>query len=106
MYDVRMCQLITHSCPGGFEKTPNGTACKDLDECAYHPCGPGAKCHNIDQGHGWYCQCPGFTCTNCSCSGDLGPGSVRDRSLGIGSNAIAIMILCLLAYLSKNSYFV
>ena len=81
--------------------TEDGNECQDDNECDLHPCGPGGKCTNLDKGRGWYCDCPAFKCNNCSCSGDL-MGSQRDRSIGLGVPAISIMILCLLAYLSKN----
>ena len=75
----------------------------DLNECDFHPCGPGAKCHNIEKGRGWYCECPEkFTCTNCSCNGDFGMGSQRDKSLGLGSSAMIIIAICIISYLSKT----
>lgn len=74
--------------------------CQDKDECVYQPCGLGGKCINLDYGYGWQCQCPErFTCTNCSCSEEL--DLLPARSFGITSGALAIILACLFAYLSK-----
>ena len=90
------------SCPSGFQMTDNRLGCNDKNECDYQPCGLGGSCYNLEDGLGWYCHCPqGFRCTNCSCDGE-NVGSQHDKSIGLSGNALAIMLLCLFAYLSKN----
>ncbi len=82
--------------------TANRLSCEDKNECDWHPCGLGGKCENVEDGGGWTCDCPlqGFRCDNCSC--DEEPG-IRHSSakVGLGGDALAVIIFCLLFNLSK-----
>jgi hypothetical protein len=93
--------IITRNirCNDGLEVNETLTGCQDLNECDYHPCGPGFKCHNIDKGRGWYCECEQRSCTNCSCVWDIGMNSQTEVSVGIG--ALSIILACIIAYLGK-----
>lgn len=82
--------------------TGNRLNCEDKNECEWNPCGLGGSCFNIDEGRGWMCHCPqGFKCNNCSCDGDI-VGSQIDPYLTFSVPAVAIIIACVLAQLSKN----
>lgn len=83
--------------------TGNRLGCEDKNECEWNPCGLGGSCFNINDGRGWMCHCPqnGFKCQNCSCDGDI-VGSQIDPYLTFSVPAVAIIIACILAQLSKN----
>ncbi|CAG2162865.1 unnamed protein product, partial [Oppiella nova] len=90
----------TLSCPTGLQMTGNRLGCEDKNECDYHPCGRGGQCFNVESGGGYWCDCPldGFRCDNCSC--DEGP-YIRPSyaKIGLGGDALAIIILSLIFYL-------
>lgn len=86
--------------------TGHRLGCEDKNECDWQPCGLNGSCHNIDKGRGWWCECPSdFSCTNCTCDGDI-IGSQRERSVVLSGYALAVILSCLFAYLSKIFYFV
>lgn len=91
------------SCPSGFQMTPDRRDCEDRNECLWQPCGHRGKCTNLDRGQTYLCECEqGFTCTNCTC--DTYDPLREGRSISIGREAIAAIICCLLAYLSKYTF--
>lgn len=82
--------------------TGNRLGCEDKNECEWNPCGLGGSCFNIDKGRGWMCHCPqGFRCNNCSCDGDI-VGSQIDPYLTFSVPAVAIIIACVAAQISKK----
>ena len=90
------------SCPTGLQMTGNRLGCEDKNECEWNPCGLGGSCFNIDKGRGWMCHCPqGFRCNNCSCDGDI-VGSQIDPYLTFSVPAVAIIIACVGAQISKK----
>ena len=83
--------------------TANRLSCEDKNECEWQSCGHGGICSNFENGRGWSCDCPieGFRCDNCSC--DDGPFlRPTSASVGLGGDALAVIILSLLFYLSKS----
>lgn len=85
--------------------TGNRLGCEDKNECEWNPCGLGGSCFNIDKGRGWMCHCPqGFRCNNCSCDGDI-VGSQIDPYLTFSLPAVAIIIACVGAQISKKKNF-
>ncbi len=86
--------------------TANRLSCEDKNECDWQPCGRGGRCFNVESGGGYWCDCPldGFRCDNCSC--DEEPNIKHSSAkIGLGGDALAIIILCLLFYLSKTFMF-
>lgn len=91
---------MTYRCPRGLEKKDTSPpVCGDVNECWILSCGFDGKCHNIEFGGGYYCECPIAvdefkTCTNCTCDNLL----IDSQSvLQISSRAIlAIALVCML----------
>ncbi len=92
------------SCPTGLQMTANRLGCEDKNECDWQPCGRGGRCFNVESGGGYWCDCPldGFRCDNCSC--EDGPYIKHSGQVGLGSDALAIIIFCLVFYLSKSLF--
>lgn len=92
----------TFSCPPGSQITANRLDCEDRNECDWHPCGRGGKCYNIPNGGGYYCDClvDNFRCDNCTC--DEGPRLQRQAAIGIGNDAILIIVLCIVFYMRTD----
>lgn len=83
--------------------TANRLGCEDKNECDWQPCGRGGRCFNVLRGGGWWCDCPldHLRCDNCSCDDE--PNIRRSSAtVGLGGDALAVIILCLLFYLSKK----
>ncbi len=87
------------SCPTGLQMTANRLSCEDKNECDWQPCGRGGRCFNVENGGGYWCDCPldGFRCHNCSCDEEL---NIKHSSakIGLGGDALAIIILCFIFY--------
>lgn len=91
-----------NSCQKGLQVNENVTGCEDLNECDFHPCGPGARCHNIESGKGWYCECPEkFSCTNCSCNEDR--MMAREKTIIFGAGALAAIGVALVSWLGMKT---
>ncbi|XP_076325233.1 neural cadherin isoform X1 [Tachypleus tridentatus] len=87
-------------CPVGFEVSEDRLQCLDENECLTKPCGYGGHCYNRPHGKGYYCECPsGWSCENCTCSEDEVGSKLSVPLLGLGIDALAIIVASIAVYL-------